>query len=308
MDIIGSFAIVTTFFLIFFAFFLLTNKKGDKTSNRILSVFLFSNALFLINFLIFHFNILAISKFPHLNQIGNSLYLLLGPLLFLYTKSLCYKDYHFKKKDLIYFLPFLLLSSFVIVCYFSKLARIQGAPSSTTNALSRADRVIFFSILHILLLVFFIATLHVLHGYRKELKEYFSNIYRINLSWLLLILIAFIFMWLVDIVIVILSFITGIPGITIDILIVLSLSINLLFAMAVVYKGLKQPEIFIGIEERIKYKLSRLSREEMALYMEKLTEHMLDKKPYLEPSLTINELAEQLSIPARHLSQAITIL
>ena len=77
MDIIGSFSVVTTFLLIFLGIFLLTHKKGGRTSNRILSAFLLCNALYILNYLLFHYKILSAAKFAYIGQVGRSLYLLM---------------------------------------------------------------------------------------------------------------------------------------------------------------------------------------------------------------------------------------
>ena len=85
----------------------------------------------------------------------------------------------------------------------------------------------------------------------------------------------------------------------------LSLIINFVFATTVVYKGLKQPEIFSGIEEKPKYAQSKLTKQESEKHIKRLIHFMKTQKPYLEPSLTLPELAENISIHPRYLSQEI---
>ncbi len=54
-----------------------------------------------------------------------------------------------------------------------------------------------------------------------------------------------------------------------------------------------------------KYKFSTLTRQRAQAYLETLLETMEKEKPYLDPELTLAGLAQQISIPARHLSQLI---
>ena len=78
-----------------------------------------------------------------------------------------------------------------------------------------------------------------------------------------------------------------------------------LFFNYIFYKGLSQPEIFSGIEEKPKYVSSRLTDNEAKAFLARLTSYMEAEKPYLNPTLTLKELADKVSIPARYLSQII---
>lgn len=53
------------------------------------------------------------------------------------------------------------------------------------------------------------------------------------------------------------------------------------------------------------YKRSGLKEDDALEYHQKLTELMKTQKPYLEPKLTLGELADSLDISANHLSQII---
>jgi len=72
--------------------------------------------------------------------------------------------------------------------------------------------------------------------------------------------------------------------------------LNIFFiANAIVYGGLKFPHIF-GIEDagRQKYEKNLLSEAEKEHYGRKLLEFMETRKPYLEPTLSLSDLATQL--------------
>jgi tetratricopeptide (TPR) repeat protein len=58
-------------------------------------------------------------------------------------------------------------------------------------------------------------------------------------------------------------------------------------------------------KDRKKYERSTLSETQAAQYLESLLAYMEEEEAYLDPDLTIKELSEQLSIPARDLSQVI---
>jgi AraC-like DNA-binding protein len=71
------------------------------------------------------------------------------------------------------------------------------------------------------------------------------------------------------------------------------------------YKALTLPEVFSGISEKTIQIKQSLSKNTSDQYLQKLVEYMNDKKPYLNPALTLIDLAEEVSIPPRSLSEVI---
>jgi len=302
LDII---TIITTFQLLLLAIVIINYQKGKRVSNKILSVFMLSNSLLVGNFVAFRMQVLSINDLPFLYLIGSSSYLLLGPLLYLYTRSLCYQDFQFRKREWLHFLPFILISAFLIIHYYARLAAVGNEPSVPFRYMTFWDSVIKNVTLHLQILIYMILILRTLYTYRRGLKELFSSIEKINLSWLLFLILGFILMWLMDVgsfVLIIMNF--NDPEVH-NVLLFFSLTINFIFATVIVYRGLKHPELFSGIEEKPKYAKSRLTRKETEKYVEEVTAYMKNEKPYLEPSLSLNELAGKLNLSSRYLSQAI---
>lgn len=94
----------------------------------------------------------------------------------------------------------------------------------------------------------------------------------------------------------------------------LSLSAFIIF---IGYFGLKQKEIFSHFpdnnhdyitditEPKIKYAGSGLKDADAIQYIGKLNQKMASEKPYLDPNLTLPQLATDLEIPSNYLSQVI---
>jgi AraC-like DNA-binding protein len=91
----------------------------------------------------------------------------------------------------------------------------------------------------------------------------------------------------------------------------LSLSV---FVILIGYFGLKQKVIFSSediivageaTKVQTKYSGSRLSDSEAKQYTEKLTDYMKSAKPYLNPDLSLPQLATELNISSHYLSQVI---
>ena len=255
-----------------------------------------ANALFIINFILFGLRVIKTNSYPHVFFIGVSFYFVLAPLLYLYTKSICFQNFTLKKEHLLHFTPFVSFSIFLIIRYHIRIAKISEDMSANFKIISDMDSLIKHSGLHLQILCYVIATLVLLFYYRSKLKEMFSSVENINLSWLLLIFMTFIFMWLLDLSSWIISLAHLETRALLFVLALFSLLTNLIFATAVVYKGLKQPEYFSGIEEKPKYVKSKLTKEQSEKHIKQLLQFMNTSKPYLEPTLSLSELAGNLSI------------
>ena len=79
-------------------------------------------------------------------------------------------------------------------------------------------------------------------------------------------------------------------------------------AYAMGYLRLSKPEILINIENESQvkmYEVSTLSPEMSERYLNKLLHAMESEQLFTDGELTLQRLAEKLSIPAQHLSQVI---
>lgn len=304
MDIDSAVAILTANLFILLSIFLFSYKKGNRLSNRILSVFFFLNFIFALLYYLIHIGFWF--EYPPLYLTSNSLFYFMGPLLYFYAKSLCYKDFRVEKKAIFHFLPFLFLVFFAFVYYHLKIAFVPHPSSSNVIPLSRYEILVYFCVLYGFLLYYCLISLNTLSKYRKDLKNHFSNVNRINLAWLSMIIIAYTCVWFLDLIIYLLLFIPGFPRLILTILNQSSGAINLAFALVILFKGLKQSDIFTGISSE-KYKTERLPQHEIDEYKNRIETAMTDQKPYLDPELNLDNLAEIVSIPSRHLSQVINV-
>jgi AraC-like DNA-binding protein len=74
------------------------------------------------------------------------------------------------------------------------------------------------------------------------------------------------------------------------------------------YMALKHPEVLGGVDESPplkKYEKSNLTPERAEAYLNKLLQVMKAERPYIDGDLTLQKLADKLSIPVNHLSQII---
>jgi AraC-like DNA-binding protein len=224
--------------------------------------------------------------FGSLLSAGYSAGFLFGPLLYLYTKSITGQNYSLGKITYLHFLPFLIaLVNFVLVNFLSFT--------------------IVTILLHVQILTYMALILLILSGYRSKLKNYYSSVEELNLSWLMVVVFAFMTMWLVDLVSFILWNVDPNHSSYNGYLLLISLSINFIFANYIVYKGLTHPDLFIGAEETEKYKTSVLKDDLKQEYLDKLVDFIESEKPYLTPGLTLSDVSAKLEIHPKYLSQVI---
>ena len=289
--------ILTAFILLLFSFFLLTLKKGKRLSNFILAIFLSSKAFGIINYLILHFEM----RNPRIYFVLMPFIFLYGPSLYFYVRSLAYRDFSFRKVHALHLIPFLSVSLYFILIYHAQSLTTKIEILTGLRDGLPIQAVLLISLYHILIFFYLAASFSILWNYRRQLKKIFSSTEKINLSWLNYVLFGFSIIWIIDVS----SFIIGRLSVPHSFLNASALILIFIFANIIVYKGLKQPEIFNGIEEKTKYIHSRLTQPDKDRYLKRLQSYMLKEKPFLNPSLTINELGRKISVSPRDLSQVI---
>jgi AraC-like DNA-binding protein len=288
-SIIDSLGILTVILLLIFAAFALSYKKGNIISHKILSAFLFANALYIIDFVLQAIINVTGINLRWFSGIGTAFGFLFGPLLYLYTKSITDKEFTFSSSKLIHGLVFALI-------FLSVIFKIH------TPFICR------YWAFHLVTIPYMIACFIVIIRYRKKIKDYYSSIDKLSLTWMLYVVGAFFIMWMVDLSNFIFINLDMIGQNTESYLTFVSLLINFVFAILIFYKALQHPEFFTGLPgegRQQKYEHSRLTEKEKAEYLQRLENHFNDEKPYLNPELTISDIASKLNVPAKYLSQVI---
>ncbi len=270
MTFLEILSLITAFQLFQLGVILLSSRQGNQLSNRTLSLYMFSNAL-LICWFAFGSNL--VQGIP----IDTFFYFLLAPYLYLYVKSLTQSDFKRSFRELLHWIPAIIALSFGI--WKPHEYRVLQI------------------FLDLQIAIYLVFIFKMIIAYRKDIREHFSTVKQIDLAWLLFILLAFVAMWLTDV--------TGLIISQYNILNIVSISINFIFATLIVYRGLRHPKVLTGYKEAPKYSGSKITTEKSAEYAKTVTQFMSVKKPFLNPDLTIKELADQLSMPPKSLSQVI---
>ncbi len=297
--------IVSLFISLFLAFFLFTLKTKHKISNSLFAIFLILNAIDVSEPV---FNMMVDGP-SNLGMFRGTLIFLQIPVFYLYIISVCYADFKLRPKYLLHLLPSLIVNlvlspRFYTVGVASKISFIQNR-----------QNMIEFQFLHILIhlqiITYITAVFSVLRKSKTLYLENFAGKSVSSYNWLFQFTIVLTILYLVALLKNILKF-SDYPHISEWLKIGLLVSSLFVFCWYL-FKALNNPDIFRNIDSKLKL-VSELvseenSREQSTLAEQKhneelvkLRKYMVEKKPFLNPSLTIQDVSNELEIPVRDLS------
>lgn len=299
---------LVVFLFIFVSVFLFTYHKGKIISNRLLGGLFLCYGLWILD-IYFYFTLY--DRLPYLSNIFNSLIWLFGPGLLFYVNSVIYSDFRFRKKHLLHLLPFFTIVIIYVFVFhirsieykkhFMESARMHIGPIKWGGDM----------IILIYYLAYIIAAFKVLNRYTSIQTNKLSNYSRINTLWLKWLIWGFFIIYLNNLFVVAFQYLILKESFLLQNLYYL-LPILLVFITAILFKSLKHPEIFSGIHseevnilKQQKYLFSSLSKEELDTHADKLENIMKSLKPYLDPDLVIQDLADHLNLSVKTVSQVI---
>lgn len=293
---------IAGFQLILLALVLLLRQSKNRFNRNLLVAFLLTKAFLMIRWFVFRFDLLSYANNMYSYHISSAAFFLLAPLLYFYIRSLCYKNFRFKKSDVIHLILFLLIIVFTTLSVKISLARVENA---WYKIFDTRHYQIFWTLNLVQILCYIIAMLNTVYIYQTKLKNRYSSIEKINLNWLLMLLVLITLHWLFVTTRAALVVLNITVGNLIQLIDLYSITIFLVFTTILVIKGMAQLKIFTGIEDKPKYAELKLPDTEIQNHINRLTHYMTREKPYLTPSLTIEDMSAKLAIPTWQLSQAI---
>ncbi|MBW1656304.1 helix-turn-helix domain-containing protein [Flavobacterium quisquiliarum] len=304
LDLLQGIARISVFVSLLLAFFLLTVKTENKLANRLFAFFFISSAIDLSGFFMYLYTE------DHRNlEIFRSTFCLLGmPLFYLYVLAVCYSDFRLKWKHLLHALPFVVVNLIFIPRIYMRIN-----DGSFMGVLNQMSEIYFIQVLIEFQYAFYILSVFlILKKYKEIYLENYTNASIATYKWLFQMTCVF----LVAHSIVALKNIIRYSGFR-DIFLwanILVGSIALFVTCWFIMKALNHPELFRGVNSKLK-----LTKEILPDVEEKsesvivqndlintqivsLKKYMSEKEPFLDPSLTIQELGNQINIPVRDLS------
>ena len=304
--------IITIYQCVLFAFFLLSFRKGNKHNNVLLALFLLSYAAIPLDTLInygeaFRGYILNVS--PNMFKVFGYAYWLEAVLLLFYVRSLIYKEFIFKKHDFLLFVPLIIYITYDINHWYlldsatkiTTLSNFHPADEPLQSRFIGLFRECFRLFCGVLCLI-------ELQGYQKKIKDCFADIETVSLTWLKILVLGFLFIR-TDAILVSLAMFSSFEFdliINYEVLGLISNYTVLLLISVLIFFSLRHSSVFKGIEQPREQTSLKVDKHPIDLdIVNKILGVMKTQKPYLNHLLTLENLANQLELPPRYLSQII---
>jgi len=236
----------------------------------------------------------------------------LGPLLYFYVRALTQARFKFSKADWWHFVPVFtfMVYRFIIWVYDVNQEGYElvqnGAWMSQVHMKYVQHFLNIFSAFSQVVYYAFAIQSYLL--YRKRIKRYFSNTQKFELDWIrnFLILYTALFLFLVCLEIYT-NFIESLHwqqmwwGHLAGAFVMLYVGIN---AYLINIQQFHDETAEVKTEEEL-FEEEEESTEEIILWKQKIIDVMTQEKPYLDPDLSLSQLAQSLQIGTSHLSQVI---
>lgn len=301
-------AIMSGMLALFLAVFR-SNAKG--VSNYLLVGFMLLYVIIPIDKLItygesFRAAVLTIS--PNLFLLGEIALFLEGPILFWYAKSLVYKEFRFRRSDLLHLIPLAIYLVYAYTMFYRFDAAYKVELISTLKVFEHWSFKYFFVFRDWTRVFYSVLALSVVLEYRAEIRERFSQLERIDMNWLLSLVVGFmilrIWMFLESLGSMTYLLIQGDATETyITVMSASGLMVGyyifiLMFTM--IFFSLSYSPVFEGVEGS-KSEDRRPNGFDSDL-VSRLKEMMETDKPHLKHHITLEALADKLNVSPRVLS------
>ena len=233
------------------------------------------------------------------------------------TRAVSEGGQRFRKRWLLHFIPFALVTLYLLPFYVrsgpEKLAYLDRLMGGAVPG----DVVLIQNLYYPHGIAYVVLTIALLRRHRASLQDTHSFIERINLVWLRNLTIGIVAVWVIATLFHLLDvagFATGESQSRAT-----SIAVAIL-VYAIGYLGLKQPEIFhppekseplperappAASDESAGYEKSGLTQAQAETYAQRLLQLMEERQLYKDSLLTLQDLADEMSISQHHLSQVI---
>jgi len=293
----------------------LLRRKKDRVANRLLAALVGALSLMLlVGLLEMRW---GLSSQPHLLALATPLPFLFGPLLYLYVDALTRPAARFEARWLFHGLPFAANVLFLLQGFYLKSGPEKLAIAQAHLAGGGSPAMRFFEAVQTVQAVgYLFASWAALRRYTRRIEGYFSAVERIDLRWLMGMVLAHAAVWSI----VIAGRLLRIAGVTAASPQGISQAIQVgsaLVVFATGYVSLWQPELFEKAQAARaaeparrplpKYQRNRVDDLEAAELARRLVAHMADRKPYRDPALTLQALADAVGATPHMLSQVLNM-
>jgi AraC-like DNA-binding protein len=314
MPIESTMLYLSAIILSFFLSFMLLAKKQKSNADPILIAWLFVIGMHLLSFYLIYTK--QAEQYPSWAALGIPLPLVHGPFLYLYTTWQT-SGKRFQRKELIHFLPVLLSYTLFARFFFLPFADRANVFRSKGGSFELESKLNLYAV-YISGMVYIGLSLYKLLKYKKNLVHRFSNTEKITFNWLLYLICWMMLIWVIVLY-------TGETR--------LIFGVAAFFVMWIGYFSIHQVQVFNYLQPHAedakaltsskhnkesnsregdtrailstKYQNAALSEQVAASIHDQLKQLLEEEKPFLNPELTLNDLAKRVNVHPNVLSQVI---
>lgn len=282
------------------AIFLLSIRSGNLISNRILAFYFVIFNLDISNFVFIDFY----SAHLNLEMLRCNVAALLPPTLYFYVRSVLHTDFHFRARDWAHTLPFII----VILTFMPRfyLAENVALKLQINNNLQPSFELLFVHSFQYLQMAIYLGFIFIaIRRNRLTILNSFSDELKLNKQWLSHFMIFFMVSFALALIRNLVKF-TGFQN-ALDVITPIMMLAGLGFSCWILWQALHQPERFKGINSqleavRLPIDNKKITTEQALAIQAKLELHMQSQQSFLNPTLNIDTLAEQVGIAAQDIS------
>lgn len=310
----------------FFLTVLIFHKYRTFFANKILATLILIYSIVLLNLFLSEMG--YYTQRPFIMAITMGFPFLIGPMHYLYVKYIFLNRESIKKTDFAHIIPFIICLLYFFPGLINSEMQIADLISSQSKGLYPRIFNVYNWMLIIQACLYVLFALLLLRRYARYIKDTFSSIEKIRLNWLkyLTYFIGF------SLIVFALENILLLLDIEPAGLFNISSALIAVYVYALGYTGFLKSEIFTHpeisksidqipkvsfsylqdsrqdkVDPLSKYQKSGLSQEQAKTYLADLIEMMETKKPYQDSDLSLDQLAEMLSISPHNLSEVINV-
>jgi AraC-like DNA-binding protein len=287
----------------------LARREQNRLANRILAALVAGVALMLVlGFIDLRW---GRRSHPHLLALGAPLPYLFAPLQWLYVVALTRPLRRLDARQLVHGVPFVAYTIFMTLAFYSKSGAEKTALAQEVLAGGGPTSVFVMDAVQIAqALAYLGASFAVLRRYRRRIEQFYSDLHRIDLRWLTILVGAHTAVWSI----VAAHFVLRVLEVDVRALDALRPAVAIgsaLFIFVVGYISLWQRDLFRTAREARspgeKYQRNRLDEAEARELVGELEKLMTDKELYRDGSLTSQTLADALGVTPHLLSQVLNV-
>ncbi len=283
--------VIAVFQILVFIVILARHKQISITSKVFLVLFLVSVGICLADRIQFFYReLLHQLNFPHFYNTGDTFLLIYIPTLYFYYKSITTAELKLKWWNLWHFIPAVLVFVNLLFNYYLQPADIkfsrlhEGRPFYT-----KEYQLVAFNIIQMAQTAYFMAMLYLVQNFQRHIKETYSNFDEFQFSLLYLIPSVGLGIKILEYSLIFLHTETRVH---LD-------AILVAYAILIIYLGYRQPAILLKPFNLNQKSPAKLPDQVLEQQLMRLIEN---EKCYLEPTITLPELASKLNVGSRELS------